>query len=56
MDWRNFPALASICWLLVMTAGATIANPSVLPIMLVLVIMLIILIERHYGTVDWLLA
>src|ERR1700719_603745 len=28
----DFPALASICWLLVMTAGATVANPRVLPI------------------------
>src|SRR6202022_4790548 len=38
----NFPALACICWLLLMTAGATGANPSVLPIMLVGAILIIL--------------
>ncbi|HTG29569.1 MAG TPA: hypothetical protein VK818_15225, partial [Methylomirabilota bacterium] len=49
----DFPALASICWLLVMTAGATAANPSVLPIMLVvttLIILLNVTLERLIGS------
>jgi hypothetical protein len=49
----DFPALASICWLLVMTAGATAANPSVLPIMLVVTIVMILLnvtLERLIGS------
>src|ERR1700688_921827 len=49
----DFPALASICWLLVMTAGATAANPSVLPIMLVVTILIILLnvtLERLIGS------
>lgn len=39
----DFPALASICWLLFLTAGATIARPSILPIMLVVTILIILL-------------
>ena len=49
----DFPALASICWLLVMTAGATAANPSLLPIMLVviaLIILLTVTMERLIGS------
>jgi ABC-2 type transport system permease protein len=49
----DFPALASICWLLVFTAGATAANPSVLPIMLVVAILIILLnvtMERLIGS------
>src|ERR1700730_14331169 len=49
----DFPALASICWLLVMTAGAAAANPSVLPIMLVVTIVMILLnvtLERLIGS------
>jgi ABC-2 type transport system permease protein len=49
----DFPALASICWLLVMTAGAAAANPSVLPIMLVvttLIILLNVTLERLIGS------
>jgi ABC-2 type transport system permease protein len=49
----DFPALASICWLLVMTAGATLAKPSVLPIMLVLNMLIILLnvtMERLIGS------
>jgi hypothetical protein len=49
----DFPALASICWLLVMTAGATAANPSVLPVMLVVTIVIILLnvtLERLIGS------
>src|SRR6202048_5449365 len=37
----DFPALASICWLLVMTVGATVADPGVLPIMFVVVTLFI---------------
>src|ERR1700736_6392576 len=49
----DFPALASICWLLVMTAGATLAKPSILPIMLVLIMLIILLnvtMERLIGS------
>ena len=49
----NFPALACICWLLLMTAGATVAKPSVLPIMLVVTILIILLnvtVERLIGS------
>jgi ABC-2 type transport system permease protein len=49
----DFPALASICWLLVMTAGATLAKPSILPIMLVLTMLIILLnvtMERLIGS------
>src|ERR1700736_3340807 len=49
----DFPALASICWLLVMTAGATVAKPGVLPIMLVVSILIILLnvtMERLIGS------
>jgi len=49
----DFPALASICWLLVMTAGAAAANPSILPIMLVvttLIVLLNVTLERLIGS------
>jgi ABC-2 type transport system permease protein len=49
----DFPALASICWLLVMTAGAVIADPGVLPIMSVVVILFILMnvtMERLIGS------
>ncbi|HXO61979.1 MAG TPA: hypothetical protein VN850_09210 [Candidatus Acidoferrales bacterium] len=49
----DFPALASICWLLVMTAGATVANPRVLPIMLVVITLFILMnvtMERLIGS------
>jgi len=49
----DFPALASICWLLVMTVGATVANPGVLPIMLVVTVLVILLnvtLERLIGS------
>jgi len=49
----DFPALASICWLLVMTAGATVAKPSILPIMLALTMLIILLnvtMERLIGS------
>jgi ABC-2 type transport system permease protein len=49
----NFPALACVCWLVLMTAGATVANPSVLPIMLAVAILIILLnvtVERLIGS------
>src|SRR3984893_690136 len=49
----DFPALASICWLLVMTPGATAANPSLLPIMLVVIALIVLLnvtLERLIGS------
>jgi ABC-2 type transport system permease protein len=49
----DFPALASVCWLLVMTAGASVAKPSVLPIMLIvstLIILLNVTMERLIGS------
>jgi len=49
----DFPALASICWLLVMTVGASAAKPSILPIMLVVSIFIILLnvtMERLIGS------
>src|ERR1700730_453198 len=49
----DFPAVASICWLLVMTAGATAARPSVLPIMLVVTLLIILMnvtMERLIGS------
>src|ERR1700722_68729 len=49
----DFPALASICWLLVMIAGATVARPSVLPIMLVVTLLIILMnvtMERLIGS------
>src|SRR3984893_1351878 len=48
----DFPALASICWLLAMTAGAAVAMPSVLPVMLMVTLLFILLnvtIERLIG-------
>jgi hypothetical protein len=49
----DFPAVASICWLLVMTAGATAANPVLLPIMLVVTLLIILMnvtMERLIGS------
>ena len=53
MDWPTSPRSRRICWLLVMTAGATVANPSVLPIMLVVTMLIILLnvtMERLIGS------
>lgn len=56
----DFPALASICWLLVLTVGATAAKPSLLPVMLALDILTILMnltLERLIGSwVERLLA
>jgi hypothetical protein len=49
----DFPALASVCWLLVMTAGAASANPRVLPILLVVITLFILInvtMERLIGS------
>jgi ABC-2 type transport system permease protein len=49
----DFSALASVCWLLSMTAGATVAKPGVLPAMLLIVaafVLLNVTIERLIGS------
>jgi ABC-2 type transport system permease protein len=51
--FADFSALASVCWLLAMTAGATAAKPGVLPAMLVIVALFMLLnvtIERLIGS------
>src|SRR5216684_4729916 len=49
----DFSALASVCWLLSMTAGAAVAKPGVLPAMLLIVGMFMLLnvtLERLIGS------
>ena len=49
----DFAALASVCWLIAMTIGATMANPSLLPAMLVtsvLFLLMNITLERLIGS------
>jgi ABC-2 type transport system permease protein len=49
----DFSAVASICWLLSMTLGATVAKPGVLPAMLLIVAMFSLLnvtLERLIGS------
>ncbi|MDP9339193.1 MAG: hypothetical protein M3P45_10025 [Acidobacteriota bacterium] len=49
----DFPALASTCWLLALTAGITVAMPSLLPAMLVVLVLVILLnvtMERLVGS------
>ena len=51
--FADFSALASVCWLLSMTAGATFAKPGVLPAMLVIVVVFMLLnvtLERLIGS------
>jgi ABC-2 type transport system permease protein len=51
--FADFSALASVCWLLAMTAGATAAKPGVLPAMLVIVAVFMLMnvtIERLIGS------
>jgi len=51
--FADFSALASICWLLSMTAGAVAAKPGVLPAMLLIVALFILLnvtLERLIGS------
>ena len=49
----DFSALASICWLASMTVGATLANPQVLPAMLLIMPLFMVLnttLERLIGS------
>ncbi len=49
----DFAALASVCWLIAMTVGATIAQPSVLPVMLAacfLFLLMNLTLERLIGS------
>ena len=49
----DFSAVAAICWLLSMTVGATVAQPGILPAMLLVVVAFVILnvtIERLLGS------
>jgi ABC-2 type transport system permease protein len=51
--FADFSALASICWLLSMTAGATVAKPGVFPAMLLIVAMFMLFnvtLERLIGS------
>jgi len=51
--FADFSALASVCWLLSMTAGATVAKPGVLPAMLMIGAMFMLLnvtLERLIGS------
>src|SRR6202140_3630304 len=51
--FADFSALASVCWLLAMTAGATVAKPGVLPAMLLIGAMFMLLnvtLERLIGS------
>jgi ABC-2 type transport system permease protein len=51
--FADFSALASICWLLVMTVGAAVAKPGVLPPMLFIVaafMLLNVTLERLIGS------
>ncbi len=51
--FADFSALASICWLLAMTAGAAVAKPDVLPAMLLIVaafMLLNVTLERLIGS------
>jgi hypothetical protein len=51
--FADFSALASVCWLLAMTAGATVAKPGVLPAMLLIAAMFMLLnvtLERLIGS------
>jgi len=51
--FADFSALASVCWLLAMTAGATAAKPGVLPAMLLIVAVFMLLsvtLERLVGS------
>jgi ABC-2 type transport system permease protein len=51
--FADFSAIASVCWLLAMTAGATVARPSVLPAMILIVAVFALLnvtLERLIGS------
>src|SRR3989441_3651663 len=49
----DFSAIASVCWLISMTLGATVANPGVLPLMFLIVAVFLLLnvtLERLIGS------
>jgi len=49
----DFAAIASVCWLFAMTLGAGVANPSVLPAMLVIAALFLLMnvtLERMIGS------
>ncbi len=49
----DFAAIASVCWLIAITIGATVANPSVLPAMLVVSVLFLLMnitLERMIGS------
>jgi hypothetical protein len=49
----DFPAIASVCWLLSMTLGATVAKPGILPAMLLIVSVFVLFnvtLERLIGS------
>jgi hypothetical protein len=49
----DFAAIASICWLMAMTIGATLANPAVLPAMLLISMLFLLMnitLERMIGS------
>lgn len=51
--FADFSALASVCWLISMTVGATLAKPGVLPAMLLVVALFLLLnvtLERLVGS------
>src|SRR6267154_2418910 len=51
--FADFSAMASVCWLLAMTAGAAVAKPGVLPAMLPIVatfMLLNVTLERLIGS------
>ena len=51
--FADFSAIASVCWLLAMTAGATVAKPGVLPAMMLIVAVFALLnvtLERLIGS------
>jgi ABC-2 type transport system permease protein len=49
----DFPAIASVCWLLSMTLGATVAKPGILPAMVLIVTVFVLFnvtLERLIGS------
>src|SRR5882762_5617875 len=49
----DFPAIASVCWLLSMTLGATVAKPGILPAMVLIVAVFVLFnvtVERLIGS------
>lgn len=49
----DFAALACVCWLLAMTAGAAVANPAILPALLPIVVLFLLMnvtLERLLGS------